>query len=676
MNLRIKVTQSCALGFFSILLCGSLISKSMERPPHQTAKRGAEAALTDASAQDEAAKKKKADKYLIMPSLNAQMRRVDQLLLQSSAQGDEAGVRRAIGAGAQPTNTDVQGFSPLYYAIINEHDAIVRILLEGDDSNLLNDHRGGNVFHTAAARSPQIMKTLLTILGQRGTLQDILNARDVLGKTPLHRAAQHGRADNIRALLKAGANANAYDSKGGSPLHDVSIGENSDAVAALLEGGATVDLPRGRPTEPRDEYDLSETGQTPLFESVSSGNLEMVRLLIAAGANVNSWDEIGQTPLHMILRNEEAHKPDVVRELIMRGGDPDAEATNTADTGTPLDKVLSLVNDDKFSILEMADIIREFIRGGASLSQVQRQIFKQAFHEQPLFWAAVANDINALADLNFETIQTSSIVEALIYALAQANESIAVRLLSLWALRGEPLTQEPLLHANLLLSRETLQPERRAAYERIRSVILALLVTQEPQVATSSRANPRAHIQNAMARLLNRTDIYDGVGSAQNIRDLLQLDEPPHTLLSTTLRFIRSFFERIEVPQQRQSEYQAIQRLLEPAVLNRMDDDLHGLLIKRAIEFLENVLGDTVKSQSEQRNYQRLLAIARTMGKPGHEVIGRLFQETDKRLKATNLKSTDRQTYHELRQLLNQGKSHLQIFSLEMFLQILALSLR
>ncbi len=60
------------------------------------------------------------------------------------------------------------------------------------------------------------------------------NARDGIGRTPLHYASiHHGGGETVRALLAAGARGNAFDRDGFSPL-DGAAGAGNDEVGILL----------------------------------------------------------------------------------------------------------------------------------------------------------------------------------------------------------------------------------------------------------------------------------------------------------------------------------------------------------------------------------------------------------------------------------------------------------
>ncbi|SPQ23476.1 8f130bd3-c285-4eb8-adf4-5f175b419792 [Thermothielavioides terrestris] len=95
---------------------------------------------------------------------------------------------------------------------------------------------------------------------------------------------QGGRAKNRSAASRGGA------SKG--PRHPVSALHLAHASYActkvLLEGGARVDV--------RDGY-----GRTPLHWAAESGNADVVRLLVEAGADLTAAGHNGSTPLEVVL---------------------------------------------------------------------------------------------------------------------------------------------------------------------------------------------------------------------------------------------------------------------------------------------------------------------------------------------------------------------------------------
>ena len=106
------------------------------------------------------------------------------------------------------------------------------------------------------------------------------------GTTALHFASR-GRIEEVRMLIKEGADVHAKNDNGSTPLHWACRGGTVDVVKALLEAGA-------------DLHAKMNDGETPLHRAAESGygKLEIVKFLIKEGADVNAEDDRDKTPLH------------------------------------------------------------------------------------------------------------------------------------------------------------------------------------------------------------------------------------------------------------------------------------------------------------------------------------------------------------------------------------------
>ena len=112
------------------------------------------------------------------------------------------------------------------------------------------------------------------------------------GMTPLHYAAREGHTDVAAVLLASGAHVNEPESNGVQPLSLAILNDHADTARYLIEHGAAVNAD--------DWY-----GRTPLWAAVDSrnveldgelnaqtadraGDLELIKLLLAKGANPNA----------------------------------------------------------------------------------------------------------------------------------------------------------------------------------------------------------------------------------------------------------------------------------------------------------------------------------------------------------------------------------------------------
>lgn len=102
----------------------------------------------------------------------------------------------------------------------------------------------------------------------------------VRGDYPLNVAATFGPAEMVTVLLDAGADIEKPGREGFRPLHNAVAMGHKDIVALLLRTGTLVDA--------RDRM-----GRTPLyrFASMPGGDIEIAKMLLAAGADPDSTDE-------------------------------------------------------------------------------------------------------------------------------------------------------------------------------------------------------------------------------------------------------------------------------------------------------------------------------------------------------------------------------------------------
>lgn len=118
-----------------------------------------------------------------------------------------------------------------------------------------------------------------------------IEAKNADGNTPLILAAAENNHQAIAMLFKRGARLETRGNSGYTALN-VAVQEGQVQAAAML-------ISLGADLESRVETEMGTTegGATPLWNAVKKNQVEIVRLLIAAGANVNVLDGNGNSVL-------------------------------------------------------------------------------------------------------------------------------------------------------------------------------------------------------------------------------------------------------------------------------------------------------------------------------------------------------------------------------------------
>ena len=123
---------------------------------------------------------------------------------------------------------------------------------------------------------------------------EYVRSRSSVGWTPLHHAAFSDNVGTAAALLDAGAdvNARAKNKFDNTPLQVALLTGSRAMVELLLARGADVNAKQGE-------------GITALHEAASIGDLQIIRRLLAAGAERGAKSSFG-TPRDLALKNHHA----------------------------------------------------------------------------------------------------------------------------------------------------------------------------------------------------------------------------------------------------------------------------------------------------------------------------------------------------------------------------------
>jgi ankyrin repeat protein len=233
--------------------------------------------------------------------------------------GDRATVGMLLDAGADPNLLTPQGVAPLHLAIANRDVATLDLLLAAGADATVADHAGETpLMLTARVGDVGIASRLLAA----GALADTRDAE--YDQTALMIAARQGNVDVVRLLVAEGADVNAKTRAAAVPAFRKPADNAGSKGVGIVRGG----WPEHGMRSP------VPGAKTPLLYATRRGDLEITKLLVDAGADLELADADDVTPLLNAILNASIAAargtPDghahlaVARFLIERGANVDA----------------------------------------------------------------------------------------------------------------------------------------------------------------------------------------------------------------------------------------------------------------------------------------------------------------------------------------------------------------
>jgi len=242
----------------------------------------------------------------------------------AAANGDAALIARLLKAGGDARATRWNGETALMIAAnAGSLESVGALARGGADVNAAEPRGGQTALMWAAAEGHSDVVSALIAMGAK------VDAASRSGFTPLVFAAIKDDVASMKALLAAGANPNTALRSGARPLTVAMQYRHTPAALALIESGADIAV--------RDRG-----GSTMLHLAAQTGNSEVVQALLARGADANARTPkttmqgarggggggrgapVGeQTPLMLAAR---ADHEEVMRMLVAAGADPSLRA--------------------------------------------------------------------------------------------------------------------------------------------------------------------------------------------------------------------------------------------------------------------------------------------------------------------------------------------------------------
>jgi len=216
------------------------------------------------------------------------------------------------GVNGQSTGGSGEWSTELEEAIKKAYlEKVKELINSGLDVNAINiKHDGESYLHTAATSDFRIGKITQLLLSEGAKV----DAKDKFGFTPLISAAANGNYKSAKALLEMGADIEVQDTgkwQGTAILWaSVFSGQKNwnDVVKLLVAKKANVNV---------HFKNMGVHNWYPLHFVANAGTLEMTKLLVDAGAEVNPVDGNGRTPMY--LAQNGGHQ-EVVKYLKDNGG--------------------------------------------------------------------------------------------------------------------------------------------------------------------------------------------------------------------------------------------------------------------------------------------------------------------------------------------------------------------
>jgi ankyrin repeat protein len=288
-----------------------------------------------------------------------------------------------LKAKADPNAKTPDGESCLTMAVESRKPKVVQALIVSGANVKEVMPSGDSPALTAAQDGMPESFEIIKILGKAGAEMNASNA----AYTPLVYAIEQGNVELVKTLLESGANPNAKTQSGRTPL-SAALG-NKEIFQALLDAKADPNAKNG-------------SGETPLAEAIYNDQIDLVKMLLAAGADTKQAGPDGKTALEYAQLH---YRTDIIALL--------SQATNT-EPGTATAQAAAPKSVIKCSMVDAARmqmILHGSLEDQVALGNMSSEIFR-TFGEDTKDYAQMLADDPSQACGLFEDLAKKYGVES------------------------------------------------------------------------------------------------------------------------------------------------------------------------------------------------------------------------------------------------------------------------
>ena len=330
-------------------------------------------------------------------------------------------IKRLSKLGIAVNVRDENGTSPLLHAVEGGLDTTIRLLVSLGATDA-PDIQGDRSIHVAAKNGKISTILLLT----RQLRISCVHARNYYGDTALALAAEHGQTQALRLLAKLGADIETRDRSGLTPLYCASLNNHLETAKFLL-----VEL-YAQPDARNHHQD------TPVLIAAREGHTDMVKLLVAYGANVNRRNNSGITALVCASANG---RESTVRALIELGANTEGPYM------PPIESLVQAGHGGVVQLLEEVKLAKHVARHG-TVGEVKDMVVSGC--APSVQWAYLLDDMRAdhLLKWSASYLQDSRACFTALFGTTTNEETSLLRLLL-----HDGLSHLPLLISTFLVHR-------------------------------------------------------------------------------------------------------------------------------------------------------------------------------------------------------------------------------